>query len=236
MNWIANNLDQVGQLTLAHLAIALPPIVLSFVISVPIGWLANRLRWSRGILRWSSGALLTLCVLLYAIPSFPLFVALPSLIGTGLRDPVNVVVGLTLYGIALMVRTSADGLAAVDPDVRESATAVGFSGWSRFWRVELPLSAPVLLAGLRVVAVSTVSLTTVGAVLGISSLGTLFTDGFQRGIAAEIATGIVVTMAIALIIDAILVLVGRLLLPWVRATSRAAGPGTSRSVKQAVVT
>jgi osmoprotectant transport system permease protein len=236
MNWIANNLGQVGQLTLAHLAIALPPIVLSFVISVPIGWLANRLRWSRGILRWSSGVLLTLCVLLYAIPSFPLFVALPSLIGTGLRDPVNVVVGLTLYGIALMVRTSADGLAAVDPDVRQSATAVGFSGWSRFWRVELPLSAPVLLAGLRVVAVSTVSLTTVGAVLGISSLGTLFTDGFQRNIPAEIATGIVVTMAIALIIDAILVLVGRLLLPWVRATSRAGGPRTSRSVKQAVVT
>jgi osmoprotectant transport system permease protein len=236
MNWIANNLGQVGQLTLAHLAIALPPIVLSFVISVPIGWLANRLRWSGGILRWSSGALLTLCVLLYAIPSFPLFVALPSLIGTGLRDPVNVVVGLTLYGIALMVRTSADGLAAVDHDVRESATAVGFSGWSRFWRVELPLSAPVLLAGLRVVAVSTVSLTTVGAVLGISSLGTLFTDGFQRNIPAEIATGIVVTMAIALIIDAILVLVGRLLMPWVRATPRTRGLRESRGVKQAVVT
>jgi osmoprotectant transport system permease protein len=235
MNWIANNLDQIGQLTLAHLAIALPPIVLSFVIAVPIGWLANRLRWSRGILRWGSRALLTLCVLLYAIPSFPLFVALPSLIGTGLRDPVNVVVGLTLYGIALMVRTSADGLAAVDPDVRESATAVGYSGWSRFWRVELPLAAPVLLAGLRVVAVSTVSLTTVGAVLGISSLGALFTDGFQRNIPAEIATGIVVTMAIALIIDAILVLVGRLLMPWVRVTSRAGSARESR-VKQAVVT
>jgi osmoprotectant transport system permease protein len=235
MNWIANNLGQVGQLTLAHLAIALPPIVLSFVISVPIGWLANRLRWSRGILRWTSGALLTLCGLLYAIPSIPLFFALPSIIGTGLRDPINLVVGLTIYGVALMVRTSADGLAAVDPDVRESATAVGFSGWSRFWRVELPLSAPVLLAGLRVVAVSTVSLTTVGAVLGINSLGTLFTDGFQRGIAAEIATGIVVTMAIALLLDAILVQVGRLLMPWARVTSRAGSARESR-VKQAVVT
>ncbi|MDQ1575178.1 MAG: osmoprotectant transport system permease protein [Microbacteriaceae bacterium] len=235
MNWIANNLGQVEQLTLAHLAIALPPIVLSFVISVPIGWLANRLRWSRGILRWTSGALLTLCGLLYAIPSIPLFFALPSIIGTGLRDPINLVVGLTIYGVALMVRSSADGLAAVDPDVRESATAVGFSGWSRFWRVELPLSAPVLLAGLRVVAVSTVSLTTVGAVLGINSLGTLFTDGFQRGIAAEIATGIVVTMAIALIIDAILVQAGRLLMPWVRVTSRAGSARESR-VKEVVVT
>ncbi|MDQ1580538.1 MAG: osmoprotectant transport system permease protein [Microbacteriaceae bacterium] len=236
MNWIANNLDQIGQLTLAHLAIALPPIVLSFVIAVPIGWLANRLRWSRGILRWGSGALLTLSGMLYAIPSAPLFFALPSIIGTGLRDPINLVVGLTLYGVALMVRTSADGLAAVDPDVRESATAVGFSDWSRFWRVELPLAAPVLLAGLRVVAVSTVSLTTVGAVLGISSLGILFTDGFQRNIPAEIATGIVVTMAIALVIDALLVQLGRLLMPWVRATSRVGATRESRRVKQAVVT
>ncbi|MDQ1583846.1 MAG: osmoprotectant transport system permease protein [Microbacteriaceae bacterium] len=236
MNWVVNNLGQVGQLTLAHLAIALPPIVLSFVISVPIGWLANRLRLSRGILRWASGALLTLSGLLYAIPSAPLFFALPAIIGTGLRDPVNVVVGLTLYGIALMVRTSADGLAALDPDVLQSATAVGYSNWSRFWRVEFPLAAPVLLAGLRVVAVSTVSLTTVGAVLGISSLGILFTDGFQRGIAAEIATGIVVTMAIALVIDAILVRVGRLLMPWVRVTSRLGGVRESRRVKQAVVT
>lgn len=131
--------------------------------------------------------------LLYAIPSLPLFIVLPVIIGTGLRDPINVVVALTLYGIALMVRMTADGLASVDVDIRQSATAVGFSDRNRFWRVELPLAGPVLLAGLRVVAVSTVSLTTVGAVLGIQSLGLLFADGIQRNIPAEIWTGIVLT-------------------------------------------
>ena len=132
-----------------------------------------------------------------------------------MRDSLNVVVALTVYGIALMARSTADGLASVDADVKQSASAVGFSSRARFWRVELPLAA-VLLAGLRVVAVSTISLTTVGAVLGIDSLGALFTDGFQRNIPEEIAAGIVLTIAMALVVDLLLVLCGRALMPWTR--------------------
>ena len=131
MTWLLNNGNLIGQLVVAHLLIAIPPIILSFVISVPIGWVANRFSWSRG-------TLLTVLGLLYAIPSLPLFIILPLIIGTGLRDSINLVVALTLYGIALMVRTSADGLASVDPDVRQSASAVGFSARSQFFRVELP--------------------------------------------------------------------------------------------------
>lgn len=209
MTWVLGNLDLIGQLTLEHLATALPPIVLSLVLSLPIGWTANRFAWSRG-------ALLTVCALLYAIPSLPLFFVLPIIIGTGLRDPVNVVISLTIYGVALMARSTADGLASVDADVRQSATAVGFSPRSRFWRVDLPLAGPVLLAGIRVVAVSTISLTTVGAVLGIESLGILFTDGFQRNIPAEILTGIVLTLVMALVVDLILVQLGRWVMPWTR--------------------
>ncbi len=208
MTWLVNNGALIGQLVVAHLLIALPPIILSFVISVPIGWVANRFSWSRGTLLTSLG-------LLYAIPSLPLFIILPLIIGTGLRDPINLVVALTLYGIALMVRTTAGGLASVDPDVRQSASAVGFSARSQFFRVELPLAGPVLLAGIRVVAVSTISLTTVGSVIGVSSLGALFTDGIQRGIAVEILTGIVLTVILALGVDALLVLLGRALMPWV---------------------
>jgi osmoprotectant transport system permease protein len=145
-----------------------------------------------------------------------------------------VVVVLTVYGVALMARSTADGLASVDPDVRESAAAVGFSARARFWRVELPLAGPVLLAGLRVVAVSTISLTTVGAVLGIDSLGILFTDGFQRNIPEEIAAGIVFTIAMALVVDLILVLLGRALMPWTRATTARENP-SARSSTTAVV-
>jgi osmoprotectant transport system permease protein len=227
VNWVIENLPLIGQRTLDHLFLSVPPIVLSFVISIPIGWLANRYRWSRGVL-------LTVLGLLYAIPSLPLFVVLPILLGTGLRDSINVIVALTLYGIALMVRTTADALASVSSDVTQSATAMGFSAWTRFWRVELPLAGPVLLAGIRVVAVSTVSLVTVGAVLGIQSLGLLFTDGLQRNIVAEVLAGMVATIALALLIDFALVLLGRLVMPWTRAV-RLSAARRSRTPAGAVV-
>ena len=89
MTWLLNNGELIGQLVVAHLLISLPPIVLSFVISVPIGWVANRYRWSRG-------TLLTVLGLLYAIPSLPLFIILPLVLGTGLRDSITLVVALTL--------------------------------------------------------------------------------------------------------------------------------------------
>ena len=213
MTWLWSNLDLVWLRTLDHIVLSLPPIVLSFVIALPLGWLANRYRPTRG-------AILSIAGLFYAIPSLPLLFILPVVIGTSLRSPANLIAALTLYGLALMVRVVADGLASVDPDVRQSATAVGFSAWSRFWLVELPLAGPVLLAGVRVVAVSTVSLATVGAVIGAKSLGSLFTDGFQRGIQVEIITGIVATVLLALVLDGVVVVLGRVLMPWTRRTRR----------------
>src|SRR5690625_7929327 len=123
---------------------------------------------------------------------------------------------MSIYAVALMTRFVTDALAAVDPAVRASATAQGYSPWGRFWAVELPLAGPVLLAGLRVVAVSTVSLVTVGVLIGIDSLGNLFTNGLQRNNIAEVTTGIVATVVLALALDLLLVVAGRLLLPWAR--------------------
>ncbi|WP_130177972.1 ABC transporter permease [Cryobacterium sp. SO1] len=209
MTWVLANLGLIWARTLDHVVLSLPPILLCFVIAVPLGWLARRYRVSRGIILTGAG-------LLYAVPSLPLIFVLPAVIGTSLLSPVNVIIALTLYGIALMVRVVSDGLDSVDVDVRQSASAVGYSTWSRFWQVELPLAGPVLLAGMRVVAVSTVSLVTVGAVIGVQSLGSLFTDGFQRGIQAEIIAGLIATVSLALLFDGALVLAGRVLMPWTR--------------------
>ncbi len=219
MIWIWSNLDLIWERTLEHLVLSVPPIILSFLLSLPLGWFANRFRLTRG-------AILTLGGLLYAIPSLPLFIVLPFIFGTTLRSPLNMIIALTLYGIALMVRVVADALDSVDEGVRQSATALGYSKWSEFWQVQLPLAGPVLLAGLRVVTVSTVSLVTVGAVIGVSSLGSLFTDGFQRGIQEQILAGIVATVVLALLLDAALVALGRLLMPWTRASRTKAVPVT----------
>lgn len=228
MNWLWSNLDLVLELALVHLALSVPAIILSLVISVPIGWAAHRYRWSRGVL-------LSLCGLLYAVPSLALLVTLPAISGFRVTSPVNLVIALTLYGIAVIVRTAADAFDAIDVDVRQAATAVGYSATRRFWGVELPLAGPVLLSGLRVVIVSTVSLATIGAVIGVPSLGSLFTDGFQRGIQVEIITGIVATMVVALVLDGLGVLGGRLLMPWSRPGRRAARVAATTLVKQSEV-
>ncbi|WP_313541789.1 ABC transporter permease [Leifsonia aquatica] len=209
MSWLWSNLGLVWDLTVAHVTLSVFPIVIGFLVSIPIGWLANRYRGSRGVL-------LTIGGILYTIPSLPLFVAMPALIGTQILDPINVVIALSLYSLALMVRTTSDALASVPGDVLQSATAVGFSTWRRFWSVELPLAGPVLLAGLRVVSVSTVSLVSVGSLVGVSNLGTMFVQGLNQYNNAEVVTGIVAIVIIALVFDLALVLLGRLLMPWTR--------------------
>jgi osmoprotectant transport system permease protein len=214
VKWLSQNFGSVIDLTAAHLALAVPAIVLSIVIAVPIGWLAQRNAWAR------EPALAAVGVL-YAIPSLPLFVLIPVLLGIGIRSSTNAVIVLTIYGTAIMVRAAADAFASVPTEARLSAVAMGYSAIGRFWAVELPLAVPVMIAGLRVVVVSTIGMVTVASVIGIPSLGTLFTDGFQRGITAEVITGIVVTVVLALALDGACVLAGRIVAPWSTKTARA---------------
>ena len=209
MNWVVNNLDLIADLSVEHIRLAIPPILLGFVISIPIGWLAFRFKLTRGLL-------LTLAGLLFTIPSLALLVILPPLLGISALSDANLTIALTIYAVAIMARSVADALGSVDPAVRQSATALGYGSWRLFWAVEFPLAGPVILAGLRVAAVSTISLVTVGILIGTESLGYLFTNGYQRGIVAEIFAGVVMVVVIALVVDYLLVLLGRLLMPWTR--------------------
>jgi ABC-type proline/glycine betaine transport system, permease component len=216
VNWVLTNAPLVETYVVAHLLQVIPAILATLVLSLPLARLAQRVAPLRVFIVSGSS-------LMYAIPSLALFVILPLILGTGIRDVANVVVALTLYGMALLVPATVEALEAVDDRVRDAATAVGMGAVRRFLTVELPLAGPAILAGLRVVTVSTVSLTTVGAVLGVPSLGWLFTNGFQRGLTAEILTGLVVTVLLAVVLDGLVVLAGRVLMPWTRrrATARA---------------
>lgn len=207
MSWLIDNSDYVWSLTWRHMWLSAIPIVLGFLIALPIGWYANGHPGVRG-------SLLSVGSILYTIPSLPLFVILPGILGTGFLSAANVMIALTIYAMAIMVRSTSDAFAAVSPAVLDAASATGFSPAQRSLRVELPLAGPVLLAGLRVVAVSTVSMVSVGALIGVSSLGTLFTDGFKRDFNTEIIIGVVLTVVVALVFDTILVLLGRVLMPW----------------------
>lgn len=214
MTWVGNNLDFIAGHLVSHLWLSAVPIVLGFLIALPIGWVAHRLPALRGIVLSASSVLFT-------IPSLAFFAVMPAFIGTGFLDPLNVAVAMTIYAVAIMVRFAVDGFASVSPAVLDAARATGYGSSGLALRVQLPLAGPVLLAGLRVVSVSTVSLVSVGALIGVGNLGRLFTDGLRSGNNAEIVTGIVLIVLIALVFDALLVIAGRLTMPW---TARARAP------------
>jgi len=207
VTWVLDNLDLIGRLSVEHLRQSALPIVLGLGLSVPLGWLAYRYRLTQGLT-------LTVVGLLYTIPSLALFALLPPLLGISFLSEINLIIALTLYAVAIMTRFVADALGSVEPSVRQAAVAVGYGSWRRFWQVEFPLAGPVVLAGLRVTAVSTISLVTVGILIGIDNLGYLFTNGYQRQLVASVLSGVVATVVIALIIDGLLVLAGRILMPW----------------------
>lgn len=225
MNWLLNNLDLIFELSVEHVRLSIPPIVLGFLIAIPLGWLAHRFKLTRGLL-------LTVAGLLYTIPSLALLPILSTVLGISFLSEFNLLLALTIYAVAIMSRSVADALDSVDPAVSQSATAIGYSSWRRFWAVEFPLAGPVILAGLRVTAVSTISLVTVGILIGVEQLGYLFTNGFQRRILIEIFAGVVMVVVIALIVDALLVLLGRWLMPW--APRRSVRPPIERMSLQAL--
>ncbi len=214
MTWLRFNWQYALDLAGQHLLLCLPAIVISALIATPLGWYA----WSRP--RWGRPLILA-ATLLYAIPALPLLIVIPLFIGTPLRSSATMIAALSVYGVALLAGTARDAFASVDPRVREAAVALGHTPRSALWRVELPLALPVLLSGLRVVVVSSIGLVTMGALVGVPSLGTLLTDGFQRGIAAEVAVGMLATVILSLLLDSLVLAASRLLLPWRRAVSKA---------------
>ncbi len=215
MTWLQGHFADVLSLAGRHIYLAGVPLLLGLLLALPLGWLASRYRVLYPLLIIGTG-------LLYTIPSLALFIMLPLLVGTKILDPNNVVIAMTVYTIALLVRTVADGLGAVPDAVKQSATAMGYKRVRRFRSVELPLAVPVISAGLRVAAVSNVSIVSVAALIGVPQLGSLFTDGFNRAFFDPIIVGVVACVLLALLFDVAILGVTHLVTPWQRAGKVAA--------------
>jgi osmoprotectant transport system permease protein len=204
--WVASHgpllLDRLRE----HIPMAVLPVVFGLLISLPLGILC--VRWPR-----LYPPVLGLTSVLYALPSIALFAILVNF--TGL-EPITAIIPLTLYTLSILLRNVVDGLRGVPESVRQSAVAMGFGPLRRLVQVELPIAAPVVIAGTRVATVSSISLVSVGGLIGLGGLGQLFTDGFQLHQTTRIVMGIVLTVALAVVADGILVLLQRLLTPWAR--------------------
>ena len=210
--YFRDNQSDVVHWTWTTIWLAALPLVVGLIIALPIGWLASRYRWTYP-------PVVTVAGLAYTIPSLVLFLVLPGLLGTRILSPINVAVALTVYTVALLVRVVADGLSSVSTTTLSAASAMGYTNRQRLFAVQFPIAVPVIGAGLRVAAVSNVSLVSVASLLGVAQLGTLFTEGSQLNSLPPILLGLILIILLALLFDTVIVVGIRLLTPWQRAVS-----------------
>jgi osmoprotectant transport system permease protein len=210
-DWIVDNLDQIAQRLGEHLLMVVASVLIGFAISFGLALLARRYRWTYAPILAVTGTL-------YAIPSLALFVLLIPITGLTLTTGI---VALVLYTLLILVRNIVVALDAVPPDVVEAATGMGYGPVERFWRVELPVAIPVIVAGLRIATVTTVGLVAITTFIGLGGLGYLIINsGTRRFFPTSIYVGVALCVALAVIADLLLLWLQRRLTPWARAQTR----------------
>ena len=205
---LAGNWDVIWYYTAQHVRYTLLAVGLGTILALPLSYLAVRYPSTYPTLLVVTNAI-------YAIPSIALFVMLSPWLGFTNDKPI--VLAMTLYTLVILVRNIVEAIRSVPESVIRAADGMGYRELARFFGVELPLALPGIVAGLRLAVVSTVSLISVGALVGRGGLGKLFKDGRDRHIVVELWSGVIAVVAIALVLDAVLVLSGRFATPWRRA-------------------
>jgi osmoprotectant transport system permease protein len=198
-------IDALGE----HVFITVTALAFGLLVAMILAVIGRR---SRAL----SGSILGMSTVLYTIPSLALFSILAAF--TRLTTT-TVIIGLMLYSLTILVRGILVGLDAVPADVREAAIGMGYAPTRMLWRVEIPLALPAIFAALRVAAVSTVALTTIGVIVGHGGLGELIFRGMRSDFRAEVLTATVLCVVLALVADLVLRGIELLLTPWRRSVA-----------------
>jgi osmoprotectant transport system permease protein len=206
LTWLVDHLDELAYRTVQHLVLAGIAVAIGFLISFGLAILAVRRRATYGPILAASD-------LLYTIPSLAIFAVLVSVTGISL---LTVEIPLVIYTLVIFVRNIAAGFDAVPREVLEAANGLGYTGWQRLWRVEVPLAVPLIVAGVRLAAVSTIALVTVTSILGDSfgGLGFFILEGYRRSFPLELYFGAIPSILLAFAVDFALTRVQRSITPW----------------------
>jgi osmoprotectant transport system permease protein len=205
-SWITSNLDQIAQRGIEHVTLTLLAVGFGCAISLPLAIWGYRRPGSLAPVTWVTGVL-------YTIPAIALISLLIPI--TGLSRA-TVVIPLTIYTLFILVRSFAAALSGVPDDAKEAAIGTGFTRRRLLWQVEIPLAMPVILGGLRVATVSTIGLVVIAGIIGQGGFGQFIFLGLRTFFWTALLTGIVLSAGLALLADALLVLVERWVAPWVR--------------------
>ncbi len=186
---------EIAELTLDHLTLVLIAMALAIAVAVPAGILiTRRARWRPWVMGFAN--------VMQTIPSLALFgflIPVPIIGGIGKR---TAILALVLYALLPVLRNTMVGILGVDPAVRESAVAMGMTNRQLLWRVEIPLAARTILAGIRVATVTTIGTATIAAAIGGGGLGVFIFRGIASVDTTQILAGAVPAAGIALLADA----------------------------------
>lgn len=207
--WIADHLDDVWERTVEHVLLTVLAMGAGLVIASVLAAIALRFRRTYAPITWVSG-------LLYTVPSLALFGFLIPYTGLSLLTST---IALTSYTILILVRNIVAAIDGVPAHVREAAIGLGYTPLRRVLTVELPLAAPVIVAGIRVASVTVVGLVTVTSFVGYGGYGAFILDGLYRQFPTPIVLGTVLSVVLAVALDAAFVVVERALTPWRRGSA-----------------
>jgi osmoprotectant transport system permease protein len=205
--WLPANIETLAAATVDHVILTSIAVGVGFAISMALALLIHRRRVFLEPVSAITGAL-------YTFPSLALFAFLVPITGLSV---LTAEIGLVSYTLLILVRNIVAGLDGVPADIREAADGMGYSWSRRLVRVELPLAVPLIVAGLRVATVTTIGLVMVTALIGEGGLGQVMLRGFNFRNWAAVYSAAGVTLALAIVVDALLILLGRLATPWARA-------------------
>lgn len=200
-DYMIDNRADVLARTLQHTGLVAVSVGIAVAIGIPLGVLIAR----RSSLR---GPILGLANVMQTIPSLALFgflLAVP-LIGLGAK---NAIVALVFYSLLPIIRNTFTGINGVDPAISEAARGMGMTDWQLLRIVELPLAAPVMLAGIRVAAVIGVGVATIAAAIGAGGLGVFIFRGLAMVDNGVIMAGAIPAAMLALLVDGGLHLIER---------------------------
>jgi osmoprotectant transport system permease protein len=207
-SWFVDNFDRVFVPRLVeHIWLTLLAVGIGFAIAFTAALVAYTLDWFET-------PFAILAAFLYTIPSLAFFQLLVPITGLTVT---SAEIALVSYTILILFRNTLTGLREVPEDARLAARAMGLTKGQVLRRVELPLALPAIMAGIRIATVTTISLATVAAFIGVGGLGQPIFNAIQSGFKTQFIAAGLLAVALALVADGLLVLLQRMLAPWLRA-------------------
>lgn len=204
--WIDRNSAEIINRTWEHLRLTGISVAIGLVISIGLAVIALRWKWAYPPITGFAG-------LLYTIPSLALFALLVPF--SGLTDA-TAIIALTSYTLFILVRNVVAGIDGVPEAVLEAADGMGYTRGARFWKMEVPLALPAIIAGIRIATVTTVGLVTITAVIGLGGYGFFVLRGLNTFFWTQLLVGVVLSVVLATVLDLIFVGIQKWLSPWNR--------------------